>query len=79
MFNPIDKAKQSYKLYTLCTEIKDFIIKQTYKIKLPFEPDEQKQLCSYGNCIVYDTVVFDNLAGGPNKWISTNALEFELN
>ena len=79
LFNPIDKTKQSYKLYTLYTEIKDFKITETYNIRLPFEPDAQKELGAYGNFVVYNTVVFAELTGAPRKWISTNALEFELN
>ena len=79
LFNPIDKTKQSYKLYTLCTEIKDFKITETYSIRLPFEDDTQKDLSDYRNCIIYNTIVFDKIARGPHKWISTNALELELN
>jgi hypothetical protein len=79
LFSPMDKTKQSYKLYTLCTEIKDFKLLETYNIKIPFEPDEQKELSAYGNCIIYNTIVFDELAGFPRKWISTTPLEFVLN
>jgi hypothetical protein len=79
LFNPIDKTKQSYKLYTLCTERDDFKMTETYNIRLPFEPDEQKELSAYRNCIVYNTIVFAKLTHAPRKWISTYAMEFELN
>ena len=79
LFNPMDKTKQSYKLYTLCTEINDFKLTEAYNIRLPFEPDTQKELAAYGNCIIYETVVFAELEGGPLKWIPTDALELELN
>jgi len=79
LFNPIDKTKQSYKLYTLCTERDDFKMTETYNIRLPFEPDEQKEFSAYRNCIVYNTVVFAKLTHAPRKWISTYAVEFELN
>ena|ERR1035437_6742243 len=79
LFNPVDKTKQSYKLYTFCKEIKNFQITETYNIRLPFEPETQQEAGAYGNCIIYNTIVFDELAGDPHKWISTNALEFELN
>jgi hypothetical protein len=79
LFNPIDKTKQPYKLYTLCTERDDFKMTETYDIRLPFEPYEQKDLSAYRNCIVYNTVVFAKLTHAPRKWISTYAAEFELN
>jgi hypothetical protein len=78
LFNPMDKTKQPYKIFTSCMEIEDFSIWKAYNIKLPFDAEEQKELLAYSNCIVYNTVVFDELAGAPRKWISTNALEFEL-
>jgi hypothetical protein len=79
LFNPIDQTKQPYKLYTSCTERDDFKMTETYNIRLPFEPDEQKDLGAYRNCIVYNTVVFAKLTHAPRKWISTYAAEFELN
>jgi hypothetical protein len=79
LFNPIDQTKQPYKLYILCTERDDFKMTETYNIRLPFEPDEQKDLGAYRNCIVYNTVVFAKLTHAPRKWISTYAAEFELN
>jgi len=79
LFNPIDKNKRSYKLVTLFKELENFQITETYNIRLTFEADTQKELSEYGKCIIYNTLVFDKLAGGPNKWISTYAVEFELN
>ena len=78
LFNPMDKTKQPYKIFTSCMELEDFRIMETYNIKLPFKPDEQKELLAYNKCIIYNAIVFDKLAGAPRKWISTNALEFEL-
>ena len=75
----MDKTTQPYKIFTSCMELEDFKIMETYNIKLPFEPDEQKELSIYENCIIYNSVVFAKLEGSPRKWISTNALELELN
>ena len=79
LFNPIDKTKQSYKLLTNSAELNDFNIMEIYNIKIPFDPDEQKELGAYRNCVIYSTVVFAELTGAPSKWISTYAVEFELN
>jgi len=77
LFNPIDKDKKSYKLITLSKELENFQITETYNIRLPFEADAQKELIEYGSCIIYNTLVFGKLGGGPHKWISTFALELE--
>jgi hypothetical protein len=79
LFNPFDNTKQSYKLYTFSKELENFQITETYKIRFPFGAATQEDLCAYGNCIVYDSLLFARLEGGPQKWISTNAVELELN
>jgi hypothetical protein len=79
LFNPIDKTKKSYKLYTFSKELENFQRTETYSIRFPFEAATQEDLCAYGNCIVYDTVLFGRLEGSAHKWVSTNAVEMELN
>ena len=79
LFNPLDKTKQPYKIFTNCMELEDFKIMETYNIKLPFDAEEQMEMNAYGNCIIYNAIVFAKLTGSPRKWISTNALELELN
>jgi hypothetical protein len=78
LFNPLDKTMQSYKLYTFSKELQNFQIAETYNVRFPFEPDTQKDLSAYGNCIVYNSVLFSGINGSPHKWRSTYAVELDL-
>lgn len=78
LYNPLDKSKPSYKLFTLCMEKKNFKRGEVYDDKFPFDSEEQMGLIEYGNCIIYCTVVFDELAGGPRKWFSMDPTEYIL-
>lgn len=78
LFNPFDKTKKSYSLYTLSKELMNFQIEETYDIRIPFEGEALEDISSFQNCTVHSCVLFDELKGDPHKWVSTYAVELDL-
>ncbi|MDR3667372.1 MAG: hypothetical protein P4L35_11060, partial [Ignavibacteriaceae bacterium] len=79
LFNPFDKTKKSYRMYTLSKELVNFQTTEIYKIRLLFDADAQQEISLYQNSTIHNCVLFAQLKGSPNKWIMTNPVELDLN
>lgn len=78
VYSPRAKKTETFSIYPLSMEIKDFIPTENICGKFPFSAEMLKNISDYEKCILYFTIVMGKVTGRNKRWFNSSATEYLL-
>jgi hypothetical protein len=77
-YNPSEKDYESYIVYPLSAQIKDFEPTQSIGVTFGFNAEMKENISKYGKCILYFTLVVGEDEGMTKRWFNQYVVEYTL-